>query len=588
MTLLTMHRAWRGRGIPSGGGGGGGGGASWRSALRAFPYTPPTGIDAYGVGTVLDTTWNLAGQTGTTHTCTTQAHVTTALGAANPGDKIVISANIAAPAGGWTLGNRGTGTIYIVSDYINAGTFERRASVSDWGTLSTADWATEIAACRARKADTYRVLENDTGNNGIDPIFKATAARSTYWVIAGFEMRANTTSPLTSFSLDNGLVTIQNTSATIVSECAGRVWIDRCYLHVSPTQNTRRLLNANGTGIAVTNSTFAEVHERTYGDCQAIARWEGGPGFKCVNNTIEGTGVNVIFGGSTILAALHPTDVEFRANHVVSPKGVTDQDSEHATSAWSSVSDYRQKCLFECKFVKRLWVEGNVFQHTVIKSGVWGFEYALQIQSLAQGVSNEFVITENAAFRQNRVIGACGGMNITARGVDFTTTGPTQNIGVLDLLMTDIGSNGDDRRGVFFNAPGALEMYGVTIDEGGSGVKIPFMPYGLAEGNITVNGLVAPYGTYGILNVVEGDAAVDAFANGKTITWSNNVLWGGSPSASDYNGSCATTLLANRSAVGFDNPAADDYDVTGTYATNKCNASLVRSLTDAVNVEGYA
>lgn len=42
-----------------------------------------------------------------------------------------------------------------------------------------------------------------------------------------------------------------------------------------------------------------------------------------------------------------------------------------------------------------------------------------------------------------------------------------------------------------------------------------------------------------------------------------------------------------RYTAGFDNSAGDDWDVTGTYATDKANDTLIRALTSALNIEGY-
>ena len=80
-----------------------------------------------------------------------------------------------------------------------------------------------------------------------------------------------------------------------------------------------------------------------------------------------------------------------------------------------------------------------------------------------------------------------------------------------------------------------------------------------------------------------------AEASGGTVDWQNNsVMWSSTfnPSTT-YNGRCPLNFVATRNDVGFDNAAAGDYDITGTHADAKCNASLVRLLTDANRVETY-
>lgn len=578
MGIMQMQRPHMRVRYTASGGGGGGGMPAWRAALRQFQYTPPTGIDTYGFGTVLDTTWNLAGQTGTTHTCTTQAHVTTALGAANPGDKIVINANLVAPSGGWVLGNRGTGTIYIVSSYINAGTFERSASVSDWSALTESEWATAVSASRARKADTYRTLENDTGNSGQDAVFMATAAKSTRWVIAGLEMKPNASNALTAFT-NFGLVRIEKDDATNDATTAGRVWVDRCYLHASATQNMRRAVSANGSEIAVTNSCIAEVHERGIADVQCIAKWNGGGPLKIINNTLECAGQAILTGGSAVLEAVHPCDVEIRANQLVTPLKMLTYDSDQATGPWAGI-DYRGKCLYESKFCKRLWFEGNELKNA---RGVFG--WALVLQSLSQSTPNTYVVTENVAMRQTRVRSMTGGLNFTGRGADEPTDTALHRLGLLDVIVTGIIAT--DGWGMITNSLGTAEMYGVTLD--GDSVRGAWEPEGTSEGDLTVNGLIAPYGTYSVFRTgaAVGDDALDAMKGSFAISMSNSVMWGDTSAPTFFNGTCNMTLLAGRANVGFTGGTAEG-DVTGTYATNKANATLIAALTDPLNVEAYS
>ena len=567
------------------------GNSSWRLANFPTPYTPPVGIDAYGRGTVLDTTWDLAGQTGTVHACTTEAHVTTALTAANPGDVIRIDGNIVAPAGGWYLGNRGAGTIYIVSDYVAAGTFERRASVSDWSTLSLAQIPTEITACRARKSDTYRILDVNNGSP-TDPVFFVTAAASTRWVLAGLELRTNPSSGLTG-TPNYGLLRLQRDTATgyeatSLDDICGNIWVDRCYIHAGPTQNIRRGIFANGKNFALTNSCIAEIHERGNADTQCVSKTTGGGPFKYVNNTLEGAGQTVMTGAGPSVEALQLTDGELRFNHHITPLGMLLADAENAASAWSGLN-YTQKTIFESKFARRVWMEGCLLSRN---RGSFGF--AIQLQSLPDDGTNSYLGTEDWSIRQCRIDKSYAGINFSGNPYAYAAD-PSTRMHALDLLMTDLGSAADvTRRVIQFSGVGDVDVRGVTAIASAYVVTAVLL-IGDAAGDLTLKGLATSFQGNGVNKDGgggNGDTGLTAYmaAHGTPATWENNVLYDfpGEPYyATNYDGSANTTLLNAIGDVGFENVGAGLYDISGTYATDKCNATLVRTLTDSLNVEGY-
>lgn len=576
--------------------GGGGGGAAWRTSdLVANPYTSPTGIDAYGVGTVFDTTWNLAGQTGTTHTCTTQAHVTTALGAANPGDKIVINADITAPNGGWVLGNRGAGDIYIVSSYVNAGTFERRASVSDWGTLARADIATEISATRARTSDTYRTVQSDSGVysgvSGDGPVFRMTAQRSTKWWVSGLKIQPNSGSALNTngFPCYN-LVYIENSSASVMADCSGNVVFDRCYFTALASQSCRNAILNRGVNVAVQNCCITDMHEISNGDSHAVAQDNSGQFFKLVNNTLAASSP-ALFGGGPTTVALHPCDAEVRFNHCITPAGLLTTDSDHASSPYAGMSGWRSKCGgLEGKLIKRLYCEGNLIQNC---RGDGGHDYALEFFSAGQGTGQNFVEVKDTAFVYNRAQKTRGGLSLMQVGVDYTTDTPGNRCFVNGFLATGAGDDqglAGNKFGMLLGTGTDLTMRAVTMDDsdGATAFSSALVWVGTSAGPQSLSGVVLGFGSYGVTIAGNtGDAATDVHLS--SIGWSNIVLYGtnASGSSSAYNTTHTTALLANRAAVGFGNPASNDWQISGTYSANTLNDSLMDDLTNGVNVEGY-
>lgn len=73
--------------------------------------------------------------------------------------------------------------------------------------------------------------------------------------------------------------------------------VDRVYIHGSPTLNTYRCLSLNLARSAVVNSWRSECHAKGF-DSQAIEWWNGPGPYLIENNTLEGAGENVMFGGA--------------------------------------------------------------------------------------------------------------------------------------------------------------------------------------------------------------------------------------------------------------------------------------------------
>src|SRR5436309_7074929 len=94
---------------------------------------------------------------------------------------------------------------------------------------------------------------------------------------------------------------------------------DRCFIHGDPTVGGRRGIAMNSAATAVIDSAlwgFTEVGA----DAQAIASWSGTGPFKIVNNYLEASGENVMFGGDgPSILNLVPADIEVRGNYFFKP-----------------------------------------------------------------------------------------------------------------------------------------------------------------------------------------------------------------------------------------------------------------------------
>ena len=93
-------------------------------------------------------------------------------------------------------------------------------------------------------------------------------------------------------------------------------------------------------------------------DAQAICGLNGPGPFKIVNNYLEGSGENVMFGGADpAIPDLVPSDIEFRGNHCFKPLSWKIGHPSYAGIPWTV------KNLFELKNARRVLIEGNLFEN---------------------------------------------------------------------------------------------------------------------------------------------------------------------------------------------------------------------------------
>jgi len=217
-----------------------------------------------------------------------------------------------------------------------------------------------------------------------------------------FALEISGTLPVT--SIQYGLVSLGDggyrgggENQTSVERIPADIIVDRVYIHGTPTLNTYRCLAINSARTAVVNSWLGECHAKGF-DSQAIEGWNGPGPYLIENNTLEGAGENVMFGGAdAAIANLTPSDITFRRNHVRKPP--------EWKGAWSI------KNLFELKHAKRVLVEGNIFENNWAdaQSGM-----AIVLKSTNQDGGNPWAQTSDVTFRHNVVRNSPQGFNIAA------------------------------------------------------------------------------------------------------------------------------------------------------------------------------
>jgi hypothetical protein len=147
---------------------------------------------------------------------------------------------------------------------------------------------------------------------------------------------------------------------------ADHVILDRLWVHGTAQDETVRGIMLGPTGhVAIVDSYFNDFHcvakTGSCGDTQAIAGGLGsgpmGP-YKIVNNFLEASGENVMFGGGSGTAT--PADIQMSHNHMFKP--LTWMKGQTGYVGGTNGNSFIVKNLLELKNAQRVLVEGNIME----------------------------------------------------------------------------------------------------------------------------------------------------------------------------------------------------------------------------------
>ena len=182
----------------------------------------------------------------------------------------------------------------------------------------------------------------------------STALRAGYYRLIGLEI---TVAPTVKTSWAIVRLGQGAPEQTTLDAVAHHVILDRVYIHGDPKLDCFRCVALDSASSAVIDSYLSEAHVVGF-DSQAICGVNGPGPFKIVNNYLEGSGENIMFGGADpAIRDLVPSDIEFGGNHCFKPLSWKIGHSSYAGIPWAV------KNLFELKNARRVWIEGNVFEN---------------------------------------------------------------------------------------------------------------------------------------------------------------------------------------------------------------------------------
>jgi hypothetical protein len=253
-----------------------------------------------------------------------------------------------------------------------------------------------------------------------------TAAGAHHYRFIGIEFAVATGTPL-----NYNLIAFGDTNQASLDVVPHDLILDRCYLHGDSAGEMIRGVALNSARTAIIDSYLANFHSQN-SDAQAICAWNGPGPFKIVNNFLEGTGENVLFGGSDPgIYNLVPSDIEFRRNYCAKRLSWKVDDPSYAGTRWGI------KNLLELKNARRLLIDGNTFEYLWVAAQNGA---AIVLTPRNQYGSAPWSCVQDVTFTNNIVRHAACGLLLL--GWDYTNPSQqTQRVKIQNNLFDDIGGS---------------------------------------------------------------------------------------------------------------------------------------------------
>ena len=226
----------------------------------------------------------------------------------------------------------------------------------------------------------------------------------------------------------NPLVDLGTGSQT-ASDLPHDIRIERSYLHGDALAGSRRGVALNSAETTIADSHFSDFKDSS-ADSQAVCGWAGPGPFHIINNYLEGSGENVMFGGGDpAIPNLVPSDIEIRRNVFQKPTVWRD-------GAGTSRKHWLVKNLLELKNARRVVIDGNLLEYSWADAQV-GF--AVLFTPRNQEGTAPWSVVEEVTFSNNVVRHAGGGVAILGWD-DLQQSRQANRIRIVNNLFVDIGA----------------------------------------------------------------------------------------------------------------------------------------------------
>lgn len=368
------------------------------------------------------------------------------------------------------------------------------------------------------------------------------ASNAHHYYLMGLEVSS------TGYSFD--LIRAGDGTQTTLAALPHDLVFDRMYIHGNATLGSKRGIALNGARTAVVNCHISDCKGEGQ-DTQALCGWNGPGPFKIVNNYLEGSGENVMFGGANPnIQDLVPSDIEVRNNHFFKPHSWKEGHPDFAGTAWCV------KNLFELKNAQRVLVEGNILQNnwTDCQNG-----FAVLITPRTQSGASMWSRVTDITWRYNILTGSDGGYNFS--GHDDQLDNPVSTrILVEHNLAYDLTNV--NKLYQFLNGTEHLTIRHNTSLNAGTTTSAAGDPTLF----LTFQDNICGFGSYGVCGTGSGcgNNTINTYFPGSTFSY--NVLIGaqGGPNGNPSQYPPNHWFPAGTGPVGFVDAANDDYALLPT------------------------
>ncbi|MBS1788280.1 MAG: hypothetical protein JST85_11180 [Acidobacteria bacterium] len=296
--------------------------------------------------------------------------------------------------------------------------------------------------------------------------------------------------------------------------------IDRCYIHGNNLVGVARGVALNSARTSIIDSYISEIHGLGF-DTQAICGWNGPGPFKIVNNYLEASGENLMFGGSDpSIPNLVPADIEVRGNYFHKPMRWKVGSPEYEGSHWTV------KNLLELKLVERILIEGNILDNNWADAQT-GF--ALVFKSVNQDGTAPWSVTSDVTFINNIVRNSYAGINLLGR--DESQPGQLMKRLLIrnNLFEAIDGTRFGGPPGIFLqisNVPDVIVDHNTVLHTGHV-----ISTYGERSPGFVYTNNLSAHNEYGVKGDGHGTGNDTLQAYFPDVVFSNNVLAGGASNA---------------------------------------------------------
>jgi hypothetical protein len=289
---------------------------------------------------------------------------------------------------------------------------------------------------------------------------------------------------------------------------------DQMFIHGDPAKGTKRGLALNAGRTVVRNSYFSDF-KSDFQDAQAIAGWSGTGPYQIVNNHLEASGENIMFGGAApSVPGLVPSNIEISYNHIQKPRN------------WKGI--WRVKNLLELKDAQHVTVRYNVLENNW-EGAQNGFGVLFTVRS-CEGGNIPWAVIKDVNFSYNILRHTTQGFNILGRddarqacNMNPPIAGQTSDIRISNNLLEDLPDEGSAVQ--ILSGVQHLTIDHNTMLQTG---KVMVMA-GPPSSEVVFRNNISPHNRYGVFGDGKGSGtnAIDFYL--RDFVFSRNVIPGADP-----------------------------------------------------------